>query len=170
MLNRGSSVFENEIRLKEFIVRLPHSKFGIDLFCARVFHRNIQPQSANARLRPSQRVDMLKQGAKNSPAAKCLDDINALNPPKGSVAPVAPFVSHEDLSNGLAGDLGKEIKTLARILQQGRDSGGHDFRVQLALLGFKRHPHIAVRDEWGVGDVGRADLLMHGAFYEDLAD
>jgi hypothetical protein len=37
-------------------------------------------------------IDVIEKGPKNPLAAKCLDDVDALNPPEISVSPIAPFV------------------------------------------------------------------------------
>jgi hypothetical protein len=40
-------------------------------------------------------IDVIEQGSKDALAAKCLNDVDTLNPPEISISPITPFVGDE---------------------------------------------------------------------------
>lgn len=111
---------------------------------------------------------MFEQGAKNPLAAEFFHDIDALNPPEIPVAPIAPFVSDQQLAGSHPVTFGNEVNALGRILQQRHHARCHARRLEPQLLGFQRQTHIAIGDERGVGDFCLADLRFDGAMLTRL--
>ncbi len=106
---------------------------------------------------------MLKERPKNSAAAKLLHDIDALNPPEISIAPVAPFVGEQQLADGFAAAFRDEINSFRGVTEQGAHAERHPRRVECQQLGFPGKAYVAVRDELRVGKRGWSDDYFDGA-------
>src|SRR6266404_7529841 len=118
---------------------------------------------------------MVEQRSENTTGAKFLRDIDALNPPKIAVAPIAPFISDEQLpghdSFALLFGFGQEVGPFGRMTQQSGDSSLHSRIVQPALLGFPSHAQVEVSDKGGIrqcsgSNRNRAKLADAGALFK----
>jgi hypothetical protein len=104
---------------------------------------------------------MLEQGAKDAAAARFASHIDALNPPKPAVPPIAPFCGDHDLAQDSAVLLGKEIDRFAGIRQSRRHAGGKKTWVELLVLAFLGQPTIELDDCWSIGRSRQADGKRH---------
>ena len=104
-----------------------------------------------------------EERSENSLPAKLLFDIDTLNPPEISVAPIAPFAGDEQLAGGPAADLREEISSFGQVVQQRGDSGGHASRVKFAAFSFERDARIEVRDDCDVGERGLSNFDFDAA-------
>jgi len=105
---------------------------------------------------------MLKQGRENSPRAKRLAHIHALNPPKISIAPIAPFVSEQQLADRRPIHLGHIIGSLGGIVDQRLDAFENELQVKRALFGFQRQLRVELGDGWRVSESGLSDVDFDG--------
>src|SRR3989442_1425569 len=144
-------MWDDKVDLKHFIVRLLQTQALVSPARTVIVRIHIKSQPAHVLTRSGQGVNVIEQRPENAAAAKFLRDIDALNPPKVAVAPVAPFVSDEQLPGYYRGavlfSFGQKVSSLRRITQQSRDSRLHSRRIQSALLGFPRHAQIEIGDE-----------------------
>jgi hypothetical protein len=105
---------------------------------------------------------MLKQGRENSACAKRLAHINTLNPPKISIAPIAPFVSEQQLADRRPIHLGHIIGSLGGIVDQRLDAFENELQVKRALFGFQRQLRVELGDGWRVSESGLSDVDFDG--------
>jgi hypothetical protein len=78
---------------------------------------------------------VIEQGFKHAAPPKIGAHIDALQPPKIAVAPIAPFVGNHQLSDHRAARLGHEISAFGRVAQQRIHTGLDHCRVQGEVLG-----------------------------------
>src|SRR5262249_14750203 len=100
-------------------------------------------------------------------AAEVGDDVNALEPPKPAVAPVAPLPGDGRLADGTALGLGNPVAQPIGVGQGGGDAPGQDAVVEhlrLALQGQGRvesGDHVVVVGSGGADDRGRGVYVHH---------
>src|SRR5690606_3522220 len=89
-------------------------------------------------------------------------DVNALDPPKPAVAPIAPLRrNHQSGDDVLA--LGRhDIKALALVGKHGRDTGSQSRGVKLLCLSFEGHCAVKIDQ--------RIDIALPGQPYLHLTD
>src|SRR5438874_2628987 len=84
---------------------------------------NQQPHADDVGLVAGGSEDVLVKLAKDAMAPRCGSDVDALNPPEGAVAPVAPLERDAKLADHTPIGLGDEIAALGMIAQHRGDAG-----------------------------------------------
>ena len=116
-----------------------------------------QPQSANIFLRGGLGGGMAEERLENAAPAKLLLHIDALQPPKIPVAPVAPLIRDEDLAKDRALVFGHKIDAPGGIAQNRLHPRSHDRRIQPEILGLQRQRDVERGDHVAVSKPGLAD-------------
>ena len=73
-----------------------------------------------------------------------------MDPPKVAVAPIAPFVSDQELADDIFADLGDEISPFGRIADERFDAGTDASGIQFDLLGFVREARVEIGDRFNI--------------------
>ena len=79
-----------------------------------VFALDVEPDTDDGRIGTGGFLDISIERAENALAAGGGGDVDALDPPKPAVAPVAPFERDADLADDLAVALGDQVTTFVR--------------------------------------------------------
>ena len=74
---------------------------------------------------------MVEKGSKHTALSKLMFDVDTLEPPNLTVAPVAPFVGDHDLAGDGTVDLCQVIESFGRITEQSNDA-------RVNAVGFER--------------------------------
>src|SRR5437660_6494827 len=88
----------DKIQLTYLVIGLFEAAAFVGLPRAPIIRVHVEAQTAHVSMRPGQCPDMFEKRAEDTSAPERHGHINALNPPKISVAPITPFVSDEQLS------------------------------------------------------------------------
>ena len=107
-------------------------------------------------------MDVLKERGENATCAIRLAHIHALNPPKISIAPIAPFISEQQLAGERPIHLGDKVDTLGGIVEQRLDAFENELQVERAMFGFQRQPRVELGDGWRVSERGLSDVDLDG--------
>src|SRR5687767_14872877 len=115
-----------------------------------VFLLYVEPDPADLGVRFCLQDDRIVDPTKDSPAAPGGVDVDALNPPKDAVAPVAPFVREHELSDepwplGFS-DFGYHEESVRWCVEQRQGPLPEPRHVKVPVLGFKCHG-CAERDD-----------------------
>ena len=116
-----------------------HPEFFVNLLRSGVFFFNIEPKTADVFLFAGGFFHKIIQKPVNSASAVFGQNINALNPPKPAVAPIAPFKSHHQTAGDAPVLFGDRVKSLTLIFKNRRDAALQNLAVESFALGFERH-------------------------------
>ena len=152
-----------EIEFKNFVVGLFESQLVIRLAGAVIVGFDVEPQIWHVAFLPSQLADMLKERPEDARAAMGFGNVDALNPPNVSVAPVAPLVGDQELPGEGAVDFGNVIDAPGGMIQQRRNTGQDAGRLKLEGLGFHGQAPVEIGDDLRVRGDGFSDLRFHRA-------
>src|SRR5439155_879092 len=110
------------------------------------------------------RLDVCIERAEHAGAAMIRVDVDALDPPKVSVAPVAPFGREHQLADDLASSAGHEVSCTGWIAKGGSDPSANKFQRQFLSFGFFRHGYVKRDDGFRVGQcrVAYVESVRHG--------
>src|SRR5882724_7290986 len=87
--------FENKICFEYLIVGLLQAQSFVSEASLSIVVIHVEAQATNIFACFGQRFDMVEQGPKHSTTSKRLCNVNTLDPPKITIAPIAPFVSDQ---------------------------------------------------------------------------
>src|SRR6266481_3048767 len=97
------------------ISRFDHPQTPVGLLGSMVLVIDIESQADDRRIVSGGMGNVFKECPEDAAAAGLQAHVDALNPPKPAVAPIAPFGRDHDLPNHKSGILGQKIKRLVWI-------------------------------------------------------
>lgn len=152
---------EDEVGFEKVVIGLFQAEAIVSLFCFVIVSFDVKAEAANVRAIFGESVDVIVEPFEDARAAEFFRDINALYPPEIAVAPIAPFISDEELSGDdpfvVPLDFSEIINAFSSVVEEGGDAFAGAVRVESALLGFPGHAQIEIGDGGGVGDSCCAD-------------
>ncbi len=77
-------------------------------------------------------------------------NIDALDPPEHTVAPIAPFIRDKELTYDCTIDLGYEVLPAFGRLEQCCNAGSDPVLVQMSVFRFARKSTVKFRNDWRV--------------------
>ena len=116
---------------------------------------DVEPEPANIGAGFGELIDVIEKGAKDALAAKAFGDVDALNPPEVAIAPIAPFVSDEQLADddafAVCLGFGNKVGAFCGIAQKRENAVADGIDFELALFGFQGHARVEIGDDGSVG-------------------
>ena len=145
---------ENEIDLEHVVVRMLHSERGVGRLRVAVFAFDIEPNPRDVSARTGHAKKLGVEGAVDAFAPSHGPHVHGLDPEKGPVSPVAPFVGDHELTDHVRGGLAlrgfgrDQVEALRRVLEHGRYARLEASKVEGFAFGLLRHRGVSV-DEGG---------------------
>lgn len=94
---------------------------------------------------------MLVQRAEYAVATMIPVNVDTLNPPHLTIAPVAPFIGDRGLSNDLSVDFRDKVNSTFRFGQEICDTTHDCISIQILVLGFAAQRDVELADDGCVG-------------------
>ena len=134
-----------------------HSEPFVRFLRSRVVTLDIEANTANISclFRFSHHVRVKR--FENSLSARGLIYVNTLQPPEVAVAPVAPFVRDQHLTDKVFTEFGDKIRSFGRIAHQSFDTGANGCRIETNVFSLMRQERIEVSDDFNVPQFSFSD-------------
>ena len=124
----------------------PQTKLLIDSLSPLIVTLNIEPQPANVWLVPGCSLNVLKESPKDAAPAMICMDIDALEPPQNTVAPIGQFQCDHRLADHTAVRFRDKVPAKIWLGERPPDATRNRFAVQRLVLGFLGQPAVEIDD------------------------
>src|SRR6185503_15133813 len=128
----------------------------VELAGALVVALDIKAQSAGIVARLCLLMNVLIERLEHAARTPVCADIDALNPPEESIAPVAPLEGDHQLTDNFASGLGDPVGSFVPVGEHCIHAGPEARWIELQVLGFQGEPRVEPGDDWRIGGSGRA--------------
>ena len=102
----------------------------------------VEPKSAHVALIGCPPFDKLIKSAVYSLPPGCRSNINALNPPKPAVSPIAPFERYHQPAEDAVLILRDYVKAFFFVCEHSFDASAKRFRIKMLTFGLERHREV----------------------------
>jgi hypothetical protein len=123
---------------------------------------DVQADPADSRFGSGFDQDMIVHGSKHAPATPVWRDIDALDPPKDSVSPIAPFIGDHELPDRLVSlrfwKFGDDIEPILGAFQECKSPLAQGGKIKPASFCFEGHRPIELDDGVGIVLGCRSDV------------